>query len=74
MMFNSLTSRIKSHLFPDSPATTVPVSDAPQRIRALVATFSCGNLNLQMGRYTTAQDVEQIKTSMRDYHFVDSKR
>ncbi|MBF0133920.1 MAG: hypothetical protein HQL75_15210 [Magnetococcales bacterium] len=40
-----------------------------ERERKLVATFARGNINLQSGRYTTTEDLERIKASLRGYRF-----
>jgi len=40
-----------------------------EREHKLVATFARGNLSLQSGRYMTAEDLEGIKASLRNYSF-----
>lgn len=40
-----------------------------ERERKLVAIFARGNINLQSGRYTTTEDLEQLKAPLRGYRF-----
>lgn len=68
-----MISRLKNYFFIDVPSTSIPSSNSKQRERELVATFARGNPNLQLGRYTTAEDLERIKASLHDHRFVVTK-
>lgn len=56
---------IHKDLTPDLPAKKEKLS------RSLVPKHSCGNVNLQLGRFSMANDIDKRRNNICDYKFSD---